>query len=98
VATAVAAAAEAAGVAEVAEAEAVEGMAAEAAARAAARAAGAPEAAAEPWRTTRPRRRGRELRMACLPPRDTSPHQDSANTAPSGTPPLAQPTQVVPPP
>ena len=27
----------------------------------------------------------------CLPPRDTSPHQDSTGTAPSGTPPPAQP-------
>jgi len=29
--------------------------------------------------------------MICLPPRDTSPHQDSASTAPSGTPQPAQP-------
>jgi len=29
--------------------------------------------------------------MVYLPLRDTSPHQDSADTAPSGTPPLAQP-------
>jgi len=29
--------------------------------------------------------------MIYLPPRDTSPHQDSAGTAPSGTPPPAQP-------
>jgi len=27
----------------------------------------------------------------CLPPRDTSPHQDSTDTAPGGTPPPAQP-------
>ena len=27
----------------------------------------------------------------CIPPRDTSPHQDSAGTAPSGTPPPAPP-------
>ena len=27
----------------------------------------------------------------CIPPRDTSPHQDSTSTAPSGTPPPAQP-------
>jgi len=27
----------------------------------------------------------------CIPPRDTSPHQDSTGTAPSGTPPPAQP-------
>jgi len=31
------------------------------------------------------------LMMICLPPRDTSPHQDSAGTAPSGTPPPVQP-------
>jgi len=29
--------------------------------------------------------------LICIPPRDTSPHQDSAGTAPSGTPPPAQP-------
>jgi len=33
--------------------------------------------------------------MICLPPRDTSPRQDSAGTAPSGTPP---PAQMPPPP
>jgi len=32
-----------------------------------------------------------ESMMICLPPRDTSPHQDSTGTAPSGTPPPAQP-------
>ena len=31
------------------------------------------------------------LMMISIPPRDTSPHQDSASTAPSGTPPPAQP-------
>ena len=31
------------------------------------------------------------IMMACLPPRDISPHQDRAGTAPSGTPPPAQP-------
>jgi len=31
------------------------------------------------------------MMMICLPPRDTSPHQDSAGTATSGTQPLAQP-------
>jgi len=30
--------------------------------------------------------------MTCSPPRNTSPHQDSAGTAPSGTPPPAPPT------
>jgi len=30
--------------------------------------------------------------MICIPLRDTSPHRDSAGIAPSGTPPLAQPT------
>ena len=29
--------------------------------------------------------------MLCIPPRDTSPHQDSAGTAPSGKPPPAAP-------
>jgi len=33
-----------------------------------------------------------EVMMICLPLRDTSPHQDSAGTAPSGTPPPAQPS------
>ena len=31
------------------------------------------------------------MMMIRIPPRDTSPHQDSAGTAPSGTPPPAQP-------
>ena len=31
--------------------------------------------------------------MISAPPRDTSPHQDSTSTAPSGIPPPAQPPQ-----